>query len=56
MADDGFIYRLPPDKKYPKGLRVRKTADTTPHVCGTLVSVVKDGYMVYTKCTLTKEG
>ena len=57
MPHNNVIYRLPPNKKYPKGLRVFKSSnleDFCP-ITGQLVCAVKDGHMFFTKEKLTKE-
>lgn len=57
MNHDGVVYRLPKDKKHPKGMRVYKSDD--PQDCDTVwgqkVRCVKDGKMFYTLRTLTRE-
>jgi hypothetical protein len=50
------IYRLPPDKKNPKGIRVRKAIgiDTGQSNLKAVIRI-KDGYMMYTRRELTPE-
>ena len=55
LQDDGYIYRLPPDKRHPKGLRVRRSKVQDSPLGDTLVATVNDGRMFYTKRTLTRE-
>lgn len=57
MPHDGTVYRLPPDKEYPKGMRVWKSnlPEDADHVWGQKVRCVKDGKMWYTKRPLTEE-
>lgn len=54
MTSDGKIYRLPPTKEHPKGLRVRKSIEPRDWVMGQLVAKVSDGRMWYTKEKLTE--
>lgn len=51
------IYRLPPTKKYPKGIRVYKAIgeELVDSSLGTPVVAVSNGWMFYTKEKLTKE-
>jgi hypothetical protein len=48
------IYRLPPSKAYPKGMRVRKSIDAD-WFQGTPVVHVKDGHHFFTNKELTLE-
>lgn len=49
------VYRLPPDKKHPKGIRVRRAMTDYPPYMGVPVVCVKDGHMFFTKKELTME-
>ncbi|MFA7218998.1 MAG: hypothetical protein WC119_00535 [Synergistaceae bacterium] len=49
------IYRLPPDNKHPKGMRVRKYKGQYCNEKECAVVCVKDGHVFYTKKTLTRE-
>ena len=51
------VYRLPPDKKNPKGERVYKAVEVEPMFNGsTPVVRVRDGHMFYTESKITKEA
>ena len=50
------IYRTPPTKRFPKGLRVRKAVDQKYGTMGVLVQAVRDGHVFVTKENLTLEG
>lgn len=54
MTSDGKVYRLPPTKLHPKGLRVRKSVEPRDSVMGQLVAKVSDGRMYYTREKLTE--
>lgn len=51
------VYRLPPTKKFPKGLRVRKAveAEQYPDYMGVLVVAICNGHSFCTKRILTPE-
>jgi hypothetical protein len=56
MPHDSTVYRLPPCKDYPKGMRVYKSTAKSLlcPIMGQLVCSVKDGKMFYTKQPLTE--
>lgn len=56
MPHDTTIYRLPPCKDFPKGMRVYKSSlpEDADYVWGQKVCSVKDGKMWYTKQKLTE--
>lgn len=56
MPHDTTIYRRPPCKDFPKGMRVYKSSlpeDNDP-VMGQLICAVRDGKMWFTKQKLTE--
>jgi hypothetical protein len=57
MSHDATIYRLPPCKEFPKGMRVYKSniPEDSDTVWGQKVRCVKDGKMWYTKQPLMEE-
>jgi hypothetical protein len=49
------VYRMPPTKRFPKGLRVRKAVDQKYGTMGILVQALKDGHVFVTNEKLISE-
>lgn len=56
MPHDSTVYRLPPDKDFPNGMRVYKSSlpEDNCHILGQKICSVKDGKMWYTNKPLTE--